>query len=720
MLVVSATSSNSTLVPNANIVLGGTGTDRTIAITPAAGQSGTTTITVTVSDGISTSSDTFQLIVNPVGGLVDPVITITSGNKVYDGAGYVPTTTVGGSAGDVSNPTLTYTYFVGVGTGGTNLGATAPIDVGTYTVVASFAGNASYNPGTAQKTFDITPATVTVASATASNKVYDTTTAATITAIVLNGVIASDAANVSAGGVGAFVDKNVGNGKTVNVTNIALSGTRAFNYVLSGNTASTTADITAAALIASITAADKVYDTTTAASITVSLAGVLGSDVVTVSGTGTFADKNVGVGKTVTSNNISIAGADAGNYTVNSSDTDTADITAAALVASITAADKVYDTTTAASITVSLSGVLGSDVVTVSGTGTFADKNVGVGKTVTSNDISIAGADAGNYTVNSSDTDTADITAAALVASITAADKVYDTTTAASITVSLSGVLGSDVVTVSGTGTFADKNVGVGKTVTSNDISIAGADAGNYTVNSSDTDTADITAAALVASITAADKVYDTTTAASITVSLSGVLGSDVVTVSGTGTFADKNVGVGKTVTSNDISIAGADAGNYTVNSSDTDTADITAAALVASITAADKVYDATTAASITVGVSGVLGSDVVTVSGTGTFADKNVGVGKTVTSSNIALGGADAANYTVNSTATDTADITALAIVGSITANDKAFDGTTTATIATRTLAGVIPGMMLATLVERPISIIRMWVTTSLSLRQD
>ncbi len=190
MLVVSATSSNSTLVPNANIVLGGTGTDRTIAITPAAGQSGTTTITVTVSDGISTSSDTFQLIVDPVGGLVDPVITITSGNKVYDGTGYVPTTTVGGSAGDVTNPALTYTYFVGTGTGGTNLGATAPIDVGTYTVVASFAGNASYNPGTAQKTFDITPATVTVASATASNKVYDTTTAATVTAIVLNGVIA--------------------------------------------------------------------------------------------------------------------------------------------------------------------------------------------------------------------------------------------------------------------------------------------------------------------------------------------------------------------------------------------------------------------------------------------------------------------------------------------------------------------------------------------------
>jgi surface-anchored protein len=63
-LVVTATSSNQTLVPDGNIVLGGSGANRTITITPAAGQFGPTTITVTVTDaGGLQASDTFVLTV---------------------------------------------------------------------------------------------------------------------------------------------------------------------------------------------------------------------------------------------------------------------------------------------------------------------------------------------------------------------------------------------------------------------------------------------------------------------------------------------------------------------------------------------------------------------------------------------------------------------------------------------------------------------------------
>ena len=63
-LTVTLSSSNTTLVPNANIVLGGSGANRTITITPAAGKTGTTTITVTVSDGQAQVSDTFVLTVS--------------------------------------------------------------------------------------------------------------------------------------------------------------------------------------------------------------------------------------------------------------------------------------------------------------------------------------------------------------------------------------------------------------------------------------------------------------------------------------------------------------------------------------------------------------------------------------------------------------------------------------------------------------------------------
>ena len=46
-VAVSGSSSNTTLVPSANIVFGGSGADRTVTVTPAANQSGTATITVT-------------------------------------------------------------------------------------------------------------------------------------------------------------------------------------------------------------------------------------------------------------------------------------------------------------------------------------------------------------------------------------------------------------------------------------------------------------------------------------------------------------------------------------------------------------------------------------------------------------------------------------------------------------------------------------------------
>jgi hypothetical protein len=65
-LTVSRSSSNTSLVPTANITFGGSGASRTVTVTPAANQSGSATITVTVSDGSLTASDTFTLTVSAV------------------------------------------------------------------------------------------------------------------------------------------------------------------------------------------------------------------------------------------------------------------------------------------------------------------------------------------------------------------------------------------------------------------------------------------------------------------------------------------------------------------------------------------------------------------------------------------------------------------------------------------------------------------------------
>jgi hypothetical protein len=378
----------------------------------------------------------------------------------------------------------------------------------------------------------------------------------------------------------------VGTGKTVTVSGLALSGADAGNYVITPPT--TTADISAATLtVTGITAGSKTYDGTTAASLDTSaaaLSGVVAGDdvtLVTSGATGAFDTKDVGTGKTVTVSGLTLSGADAGNYVITPPTT-TADISAAPLtVTGITAGNKTYDGTTAATLDTSaaaLSGVVTGDDVSlnVSGaSGAFDTKDVGTGKTVTVSGLALSGADAGNYVITPPTT-TADISAATLtVSGITAGNKTYDGTTVAAIDTSgamLSGVVAGDDVSlvVSGaSGAFDTKDVGTGKTVTVSGLALSGADAGNYVIAPLTT-TADISAATLtVTGITAQDKPYDGTTAATLDTSgamLVGVIAGDNVTldVSGAvGNFDTPDIGTDKTVFITGLTITGPDAGNY-------------------------------------------------------------------------------------------------------------------------------------------------------------
>jgi hypothetical protein len=69
-LIISASSSNQSLVPDANIILSGSGANRTLTITPAKvsiNEPTDVTITVSVSDGAATTSTSFTLTVRPAG-----------------------------------------------------------------------------------------------------------------------------------------------------------------------------------------------------------------------------------------------------------------------------------------------------------------------------------------------------------------------------------------------------------------------------------------------------------------------------------------------------------------------------------------------------------------------------------------------------------------------------------------------------------------------------
>ena len=77
-----------------------------------------------------------------------PTVSVLVPGGVYTGAPIAAQATVTGVSGaadaSLEGITPTLTYFVGSGTSGTDLGATAPTAVGTYTVVASFPGSADY------------------------------------------------------------------------------------------------------------------------------------------------------------------------------------------------------------------------------------------------------------------------------------------------------------------------------------------------------------------------------------------------------------------------------------------------------------------------------------------------------------------------------------------------------------------------------------------------
>jgi len=107
-LTMSGASSNPALVPSANIAFAGSGATRTVTVSPATNQSGTATITLTVSDGHSTANTSFLLTVNPVN---DAPTISTVANQTLEQDGF--NTAIAFSVNDVdtSLSELTVTAF---------------------------------------------------------------------------------------------------------------------------------------------------------------------------------------------------------------------------------------------------------------------------------------------------------------------------------------------------------------------------------------------------------------------------------------------------------------------------------------------------------------------------------------------------------------------------------------------------------------------------------
>src|SRR5262249_31095131 len=128
--------------------------------------------------------------------------------------------------------------------------------------------------------------------------------------------------------------------------------------------------------------------------------------------------------------------------------------------------------------------------------------------------------------------------------------------------------------------------------------------------------------------------------------------------------------------------LSGVDADNYTFNASASTTADITPRALAVSASGVNKVYDGTVAATFSLTDNRVPGDALTTGYTAAAFADKHVGTAKPISVTGITVTGPDAINYTFNSSAATSADITPRALLVSATGPNKAYDGPTAATV--------------------------------------
>jgi len=244
--------------------------------------------------------------------------------------------------------------------------------------------------------------------------------------------------------------------------NIVLSSNGATNV----NVATVSSTVNPATLtVTGLSAAGKTYDgnTTVLASGTAAFSGLQNGDSFTPSGslTWAFPSANIGIQTLTRTGSISAPNS---NYTVTQPSL-SATITAKALtITSATGNNKVFDNTTTATFTGTLTGVVSPDVVTLIGSGTFATATAGTGIAITST-ATLGGAGAGNYALTQPTGITANITQASQTITFGAlADRIVGGATFNLTATASSGL----------TVTYTSSNTAVA-TVSGNTVTIVGA-----------------------------------------------------------------------------------------------------------------------------------------------------------------------------------------------------------------------------------------------------
>ncbi|MGZ9713152.1 YDG domain-containing protein [Glaciimonas sp. GNP009] len=664
-----------------------------------------TTGDLTANNGTLLTNYTLPASDNGIGNITPAILTYVATPVSYQYGLNIPSVQAGSVTGFVHGETLsnattgTLAFDNRTATSTSNVGAYSidgsglTANNGNYTFVAA-AGNAT--------ALRITPAPLTVIGVATTSRVYDGTTVDILTGATLAGTLYNQdtptLGNATTGTLGN--NGNVGNDTVT--TAMTLTGVGGTNYAITQPTG-LTAIITPATLSATSTAT-RAYDGSTMADLsgshTVFTGFISGQGAVVKSGvTGNFSQPDVGnnlsiTGGALTAGNLTAAnGTLLSNYTLPSRDNGTGSISAK--VINLTGA-RIYDALIDADANIfgTIATGVSGESLSLSGSGSLSNKSVGSRSVQSLGSLQLVSGtgQASNYTLVGG-IDTATITPLAITVNATGHTKVYDANTTDAVTLASTGVLSMDAVTFANSAAnFTDKNVGQSKTVNVTGITKTGLDADNYSINTAATATANITQLAITVNATGTDKKYNANTIDTVTLASTGVLNLDtVIFANSAANFTDKNVGQTKTVNVTGIIKTGIDAGNYSINTVATTTANITPLAITVNAVGTDKVYNGNAIDTVTLTSAGVLGTDKVAfTNAAANFTDKNVGQQKIVSVTGIADSGIDAGNYVFSSAAATTASITP-AIVN--LNGSRLIDGSTNASAGIFGTSGTVSG---------------------------
>jgi hypothetical protein len=166
-------------------------------------------------------------------------ITVTGSGLSGDITATAPTGFEVSSDGTLFGPTATFTPASGTVNGTLSVRLAATTDAGTYAGDVSFTSTGASTVTAAMPSSTVGQKGLTITGLTAASRVYDGTTAATLSGTAaLFGLIGGDDVSLTGTGSGAFNSKDVNTANAVSVTGFSLLGAKALNYSLTQPTLS--------------------------------------------------------------------------------------------------------------------------------------------------------------------------------------------------------------------------------------------------------------------------------------------------------------------------------------------------------------------------------------------------------------------------------------------------------------------------------------------------